>query len=633
MVENNYKQLAAKWNGVNSLLVCPQPDVQGGVTTEALSLKELKWEVDLQSSGTRKLLNETHGIFMDLQETCEDENPDRDSLLATSLQYRAVLGSCIMKLQETMMNIRSKDMNESVKSELDLFSIMELIWHLCEVLLIESQSGGYCLKQLLSWIKIHFTDADKLGQAVMACEDPYTHPDYWSTIYGFVLQGRLDEVCDLLTHHPQRDHGTFDVFANIEELLRKMPLFQVKQGQSASDFSSKWQQWQSECLTRLQDGDFSQHPELEVVCELLCGNDSALIKTRDLCQSWYQILVAKLLYSEPLIKTSNLKHHAVEAMEMFNGIGKVTALDEIILSAVSLDPHKLIETCSDALPNWWFVAHLTDLLFHAGLLKSINLDYGADLREFLILEFSASLMSHPSLWTIAGDYLMSCPATGREHLEVYLEKLPLDCEKKALKVIHMCDKYGFTEQSYSICKVMGMKALHRKRLGVALSWCLRAKDEAFASYLTDEFLNHYMETGSFMQCDLIDNLGSSMLLNNKLTFLGKYHEFHKLYIDGKFKEAGSLLSSLLTSNLAPKKFWMVLLIDSLPLLEHKEIIFSSDQTHELLHCLQELQLSHDSTNQKVDMKHKHLEGSKKDQIELLYLALSKNLSRALLVQP
>ena len=32
-------------------------------------------------------------------------------------------------------------------------------------------------------------------------------------------------------------------------------------------------------------------------------------------------------------------------MEMFNGIGKVTALDEIILSAISLDPHKLIETC------------------------------------------------------------------------------------------------------------------------------------------------------------------------------------------------------------------------------------------------------------------------------------------------
>ena len=187
MVHNNFKQLAAKWNGVNSILVCPQSGGEIGVSNESLSLRELKWEVDLQSNSTRKLLNETHGIFMDLQEMCDQENPDRDSLLATSLQYRAVLGSCIMKLQENLMNSQSSQLTESLKSELDLFSIMELIWHLCEVLLIESQSGGYCLKQLLSWIKIHFTDADKLGQSVMACEDPYAHPDYWSTIYGMVF--------------------------------------------------------------------------------------------------------------------------------------------------------------------------------------------------------------------------------------------------------------------------------------------------------------------------------------------------------------------------------------------------------------------------------------------------------------
>ena len=68
---------------------------------------------------------------------------------------------------------------------------------------------------------------------------------------------------------------------------------------------------------------------------------------------------------------------------------------------------------------------------------------------------------------------------------------------------------------------MGLQALRRKRYVVALSWCLRAKDEVFSSYLTDQFLNHYMETGTFLQCDLIDNLGSSMLLSNKLTFLGK----------------------------------------------------------------------------------------------------------------
>jgi len=35
----------------------------------------------------------------------------------------------------------------------------------------------------------------------------------------------------------------------------------------------------------------------------------------------------------------------------------------------------------------------------------------------------------------------------RQHLERYIEKLPLDSEKKALKVIRLCEKYGFPEQS------------------------------------------------------------------------------------------------------------------------------------------------------------------------------------------
>ena len=36
------------------------------------------------------------------------------------------------------------------------------------------------------------------------------------------------------------------------------------------------------------------------------------------------------------------------------------------------------------------------------------------------------------------------------------------------------------------------------------------------------FLSEYNENGSFSNLDLIDNLGSSMLLSSRLTFLGMY---------------------------------------------------------------------------------------------------------------
>lgn len=50
----------------------------------------------------------------------------------------------------------------------------------------------------------------------------------------------------------------------------------------------------------------------------------------------------------------------------------------------------------------------------------------------------------------------------RQHLEAYLEKIPLESEKKALKVMRLCEKYGFTEQSrfHLIRKIIGFYDLY-----------------------------------------------------------------------------------------------------------------------------------------------------------------------------
>lgn len=53
--------------------------------------------------------------------------------------------------------------------------------------------------------------------------------------------------------------------------------------------------------------------------------------------------------------------------------------------------------------------------------------------------------------------------------------------------------------------------------------------------------------------------------------LGKYREFHRLYGEKRFMEAASLLLSLMTSQIAPRSFWMTLLTDALPLLEQKQV--------------------------------------------------------------
>ncbi len=56
-----------------------------------------------------------------------------------------------------------------------------------------------------------------------------------------------------------------------------------------------------------------------------------------------------------------------------------------------------------------------------------------------------------------------------------------------------------------------------------------------------------------MDLDLLDHLGASMLLNDKLTFLCKYREFHRLLEKREFVPAGDLLVRLLLSNTVPRR--------------------------------------------------------------------------------
>ena len=56
--------------------------------------------------------------------------------------------------------------------------------------------------------------------------------------------------------------------------------------------------------------------------------------------------------------------------------------------------------------------------------------------------------------------------------------------------------------------------------------------------------------------------------------------------EGNYNSAASLLHSLLWSKLAPKYFWVTLLMDAIPFLTADELLFTSEQTYELLQCLQ-----------------------------------------------
>lgn len=73
-----------------------------------------------------------------------------------------------------------------------------------------------------------------------------------------------------------------------------------------------------------------------------------------------------------------------------------------------------------------------------------------------------------------------------------------------------------------------MACLRRNQLGKALEWAFRSQDSAFASHLADQFLQHYVNKGILDSNDLLDNLGTCMLICDRLTFLGRFYGFEMI---------------------------------------------------------------------------------------------------------
>merc|ERR1712080_203717 len=106
--------------------------------------------------------------------------------------------------------------------------------------------------------------------------------------------------------------------------------------------------------------------------------------------------------------------------------------------------------------------------------------------------------------------------------------------------------------------------------------------------LADMFLHEYAEAGNLSCSDLIGNLGSSVFISDRLTFLSKFREFTCLFEKKKDQESADLLVDLLTSQSAPKSFWLTLLLNAIPLLESEPPWISTEQTYALMQCLEGL---------------------------------------------
>ncbi|KAK4307301.1 hypothetical protein Pmani_020927 [Petrolisthes manimaculis] len=616
----------------NSLMVFPHrhrlhhegSQLEPGKEVRLYQVESFSW---LWGRQARKLINESVGTFLSLQKIMQEgggAEERKPTLVKKCREYR----SMIQASMEESIIFEPEEVESDLHAYGQVLYKMELILSLLEILFIDTKPGGLVLNQLVVWVRSHFpTNHEKKSEALES-DHPHQHPSYWEIIYGLVLQGSLDDVRQMLSHHPRADT---DPFLSMDELLRKMPFYQVYGGVSAAEFTVRWQHWQGECERRLEEGHFATCPKLLTICKILCGDLDTIGSLWDLTDTWYHLMVSTLLYTNPTAKLFHLAGAAQDAIEHTRGNhSAITPLDRILLASMEADTHQVIKECQQVLDNPWFTTHLTDLLYHT-FYQQAEFKFLGDLRETLILEYSEVLSGHGSLWQVGVLYLDHCGTSGIAMAQVVLERRPLTSDAVAHKVVQMARDRKFDNVVMSVCRVMGRRALDLDRLGSAIWWGVRSRDAAFTSHIAHKILQRYVEDGKFESSPLLDQLGPAMLLSDTLTFLGKYREFHMLYQDGKYQEAATLLVSLISSKLAPEYFWPVLLLDALPLLKCPKPVITSEQTYELMYLLNNLHTATTTNTEKQNGT--ATETSQEAFLEKerdIRLALTNNLAKAII---
>jgi len=368
---NEDQMLNAVWVSNNQIATFVSPKNQDSVDDKPANINKnsgnvqiLSWNNDLSKPVAIKLVHQSRIIFASVQELRKKQNVSsfENMLLEYSRKYRCILRSCFLDLKaESRKHLSNPSLKAEVDAQIELYSMLELIWSLCEILLIEKLPEGLVIMRLMNWCNWHFPISTEPVNQCTSADNTVQHPSYWTAVYSLLLQGKVMEACNLLRLNRVIDSPDYQIYSSIDELLRKRPSLASDES-TVNDFEWRWQNWLSECKRRLKHGDFDSIPEVKTVCRILCGERKVFEELHELCGNWYHLLISYLFYNNPIISSFEIYQQSSVFLEIFGGIAEMSTLDNILLHLFRFDISVVIDECCRQLSNWWLPVHLTDLL-------------------------------------------------------------------------------------------------------------------------------------------------------------------------------------------------------------------------------------------------------------------------------
>lgn len=331
--------------------------------------------------------------------------------------------------------------------------------------------------------------------------------------------------------------------------------------QNNSDYSLLLDEWKFEMKQIRETFPKIKEKELNSILNILVGDENEIDSIGERFRfSWIEILIAKYIYI-------GMNPKYVQDLN----INIKTQKD--LLYYVFSEDHTVSLLKKELLPLW-FLAHFSDLIYHEGRIHKVT-------RDKQIILFGESI--YKNNWKIGMNYLLKSKLEYFKKVKItsgrQLEKMKIFCIKNNYPYEWLYDNYGCQTTNY---------------------YQLRGSDENKKIKAMNDVIEKYLK-GNYIEC-------------NDFEFIKKFNQFLK---DKKSVPIKELFDS-------PMRFWILILMHSVELLESEKIMLNKSETSFLMEKLTALCLSHQSEE--------HLKEISQSTIQEIRYALLMNQSRAILYQ-
>ena len=134
-----------------------------------------------RAQGARGAMGD-HAVRARLQSLARASEEERavgaETLVRVSGQYRSIMKDCQEQLEQ-LAETRPAAQAAHYLGQSELLYKLELIWHLVEILYLDTTPGGLVLPHLLHWTSLHFTGCEDRARSVLsqASEEPEQHAE------------------------------------------------------------------------------------------------------------------------------------------------------------------------------------------------------------------------------------------------------------------------------------------------------------------------------------------------------------------------------------------------------------------------------------------------------------------------